>query len=158
MQQIIVTLLEILSALSAAPNANYVQQLVMKALEGLADASPKAVGSGTIRLDVIAKVIRCRSSALMACPSNTDHHHAAEDNPQTFHQALLLFAKMAKLAPESMLFNVMPVFTFMGNNVVLRDDANSFRVVHKVCIRSKIHAQFIYPRISDHRRHHPCHG
>ena len=63
------------------------------------------------------------------------HAHAlseAADNPQTFHQALLLFAKMAKLAPESMIYNVMPVFTFMGSSVVNRDDAYSFRVVQQV--------------------------
>lgn len=39
---------------------------------------------------------------------------------------------MAKLAPESMVYNIMPVFTFMGSNVVQRDDSYSFRVVQKV--------------------------
>lgn len=54
------------------------------------------------------------------------------DNPQTFHQALLLVAELARLAPESVLLNVMPVFTFMGANVFHRDDAYSFKVVQQV--------------------------
>lgn len=62
------------------------------------------------------------------------HAHAlpeAADNPQTFHQALLLIAAMARLAPDAILHNVMPVFTFMGSNVFHRDDTYSFRVVQK---------------------------
>jgi U3 small nucleolar RNA-associated protein 10 len=54
------------------------------------------------------------------------------DNPQTFHQALLLMANLARLAPDSVLRNVMPVFTFMGSNVFHRDDTYSFRVVQQV--------------------------
>lgn len=53
-------------------------------------------------------------------------------NPQTFHQALLLMASLARLAPESVLLNVMPIFTFMGSNVFHRDDTYSFRVIQKV--------------------------
>ena len=54
------------------------------------------------------------------------------ENPQTFHQALLLMASLARLAPDSVLHNVMPVFTFMGSNVFHRDDAYSFKVVQQV--------------------------
>ena len=54
------------------------------------------------------------------------------DNPQTFHQALLLMATLARLAPESILHNVMPIFTFMGSNVFHRDDTYSFNVIKKV--------------------------
>lgn len=57
---------------------------------------------------------------------------AASDNPQTFHQALLVMASLARLAPDAVLHNVMPVFTFMGSNVFQRDDTYSFRVVQKV--------------------------
>ena len=57
---------------------------------------------------------------------------AVADNPQTFHQALLLMADLARLAPESVLHNVMPVFTFMGANVFHRDDTYSFKVVQRV--------------------------
>ena len=55
-------------------------------------------------------------------------------NPETFNQALLLMANLARLAPESALYNVMPVFTFMGSNVFHRDDTYSFKVVQQVYI------------------------
>ena len=55
------------------------------------------------------------------------------DNPQTFNQALLLIANLARIAPEFATHSVMPVFTFMGSNVFHRDDSYSFRVVQKVC-------------------------
>lgn len=45
-------------------------------------------------------------------------------------------ATLARLAPEAVLRNVMPVFTFMGANVFHRDDAYSFRVVQKVSYRT----------------------
>ena len=54
------------------------------------------------------------------------------ENPQTFHQALLLMASMARLTPDAVVHNVMPVFTFMGSNVFHRDDTYSFTVVQKV--------------------------
>jgi U3 small nucleolar RNA-associated protein 10 len=41
-------------------------------------------------------------------------------------------ANLARLAPDSVLHNVMPVFTFMGSNVFHRDDTYSFRVVQQV--------------------------
>ena len=53
------------------------------------------------------------------------------DNPQTFHQALILMSNLTRLAPDSVLHNIMPVFTFMGSNVFHRDDASSFNVVQK---------------------------
>lgn len=55
----------------------------------------------------------------------------ASGNPQTFQQALVLIANLARLAPDSVLFNVMPVFTFMGSNVFHRDDSYSFKVVQQ---------------------------
>lgn len=54
------------------------------------------------------------------------------ENPQTFNQALLLMATLTRLAPDAVVHNVMPVFTFMGSNVFHRDDTYSFRVVEKV--------------------------
>lgn len=77
------------------------------------------------------EVIRGPSQSLL----NHDlylQHCAVSANPQTFHQALLLIANLARLAPESVLYNVMPVFTFMGSNVFHRDDSNSFKVVQQV--------------------------
>jgi U3 small nucleolar RNA-associated protein 10 len=57
---------------------------------------------------------------------------SASSNPQTFHQALLLIAHVAPLARESIIHNLMPIFTFMGSNIFHRDDVYSFRVVQKV--------------------------
>jgi U3 small nucleolar RNA-associated protein 10 len=65
------------------------------------------------------------------------------DNPQTFHQALLLMANLARLAPDSVLRNIMPVFTFMGSNVFHRDDTYSFRVVRQVKISHSSSAHHI---------------
>lgn len=56
----------------------------------------------------------------------------ASDNPQTFHQALLLVSSLAHLAPGAVLRNVMPIFTFMGSSILHRDDEYSFKVVKKV--------------------------
>ena len=50
-------------------------------------------------------------------------------NPQTSHQALLLVSQLAAFLPEQVIQNVMPIFTFMGANVLQRDDAFSSRVV-----------------------------
>ena len=41
-------------------------------------------------------------------------------------------ATLTRLAPDAVLRNVMPIFTFMGSNVFHRDDTYSFRVVQKV--------------------------
>lgn len=41
-------------------------------------------------------------------------------------------ADLARLAPAQVAQNVMPIFTFMGTNVLQRDDAQSTRVVDKV--------------------------
>ncbi|BGP27409.1 U3 small nucleolar RNA-associated protein 10 [Rhodotorula toruloides] len=50
-------------------------------------------------------------------------------NPQTYHQSLLLLAQLGPLVPDQLVHNVMPIFTFMGANVLQRDDAYSLRVV-----------------------------
>ena len=43
-------------------------------------------------------------------------------------------ASLARMAPDAVLHNVMPIFTFMGSNVFHRDDSYSFRVVQKVSL------------------------
>lgn len=58
--------------------------------------------------------------------------YVTASNPQTFNQALLLMATLARLSPDSVLHNVMPIFTFMGSNVFHRDDSYSFKVIQKV--------------------------
>lgn len=43
-------------------------------------------------------------------------------------------ASLARLTPDSVLHNIMPIFTFMGTNVFHRDDSYSFKVVQNVRI------------------------
>ncbi|GAA5979224.1 hypothetical protein JCM11641_001966 [Rhodosporidiobolus odoratus] len=50
-------------------------------------------------------------------------------NPQTYHQSLLLLSRLGPLVPDQLVQNIMPIFTFMGANVLQRDDAYSLRVV-----------------------------
>ncbi|KAF9451337.1 hypothetical protein P691DRAFT_663457 [Macrolepiota fuliginosa MF-IS2] len=103
------------SAPSSQADINYVEQMLMSAIDNVASNIPESpnMTPSVIRLDVLVELIR------------------VVGNPQTFHQALLLMASLARLAPESVLHNVMPVFTFMGSNVFHRDDTYSFRVVQK---------------------------
>ncbi|XP_034534761.1 HEAT repeat-containing protein 1 isoform X2 [Notolabrus celidotus] len=51
--------------------------------------------------------------------------------PQTHHHALLLLGTAAAIFPEKVLLNIMPIFTFMGANILRLDDAYSFRVIHQ---------------------------
>ena len=92
--------------------------------------SPSAV-----RLDILVELIRGKfTPPPVNCVTRPDYFFTTvvADNPQTFHQALLLVANLARLAPDSVLRNVMPIFTFMGSNVFHRDDTYSFRVVQQV--------------------------
>uniref|UniRef100_A0A667YWZ9 HEAT repeat-containing protein 1 n=1 Tax=Myripristis murdjan TaxID=586833 RepID=A0A667YWZ9_9TELE len=51
--------------------------------------------------------------------------------PQTHHHALLLLGAVAGIFPEKVLHNIMPIFTFMGANIMRLDDAYSFQVISK---------------------------
>lgn len=53
----------------------------------------------------------------------------ASNVPQTHHHALLLLGAIAAIFPEKVLHNIMPIFTFMGANVLRLDDGYSFRVI-----------------------------
>lgn len=52
-------------------------------------------------------------------------------NPRTSQRALLVAAELARLIPDAVLHNVMPIFTFMGSADLQRDDAYTFGVVEK---------------------------
>ncbi|KAH9920883.1 armadillo-type protein [Epithele typhae] len=97
------------------PDRRYVEQLLMSAAENVAQRfTPSAsVPANSVRVDTLIDILR------------------TSENPQTFHQACLLMASLARISPDTVLHNVMPVFTFMGSNVFHRDDAYSFRVVQK---------------------------
>uniref|UniRef100_A0A8D2JC84 HEAT repeat-containing protein 1 n=1 Tax=Varanus komodoensis TaxID=61221 RepID=A0A8D2JC84_VARKO len=51
--------------------------------------------------------------------------------PQTHHHALLLLGAAAGMFPGKVLHNIMPIFTFMGANVMRLDNAYSFQVINK---------------------------
>lgn len=91
-------------------DTNYVCQMLMAAIERSASKMTEPFPH-PIRLEVLLELIR------------------VTENPQTFNEALLLMASLARFAPESVLHNVMPIFTFMGSNVFHRDDSYSFKVV-----------------------------
>ncbi|KAF8525719.1 armadillo-type protein [Gautieria morchelliformis] len=100
---------------SSQSDANYLMQLLMSMLKSIASSilDHKALAPNSVRMEILVELLR------------------VSDNPQTFNQALLLIANLARLAPEFVMQNVMPVFTFMGSNVFHRDDTYSFRVVQK---------------------------
>ncbi|PGH07574.1 hypothetical protein AJ79_06244 [Helicocarpus griseus UAMH5409] len=50
-------------------------------------------------------------------------------SPQVQNTALLLIAGLATIAPELILHSVMPIFTFMGSNVLKKDDEYSALVI-----------------------------
>lgn len=51
------------------------------------------------------------------------------ESPQVQNTALLLIAGLAVIAPELVLHSVMPIFTFMGSNVLRKDDEYSVTVI-----------------------------
>ncbi|PGG96383.1 hypothetical protein AJ80_09838 [Polytolypa hystricis UAMH7299] len=74
--------------------------------------SPKSKwDTSAIRADLIVDCVRVSSS------------------PQVQNTAILLVAGLAKIAPELVLHSVMPIFTFMGSNVLKKDDEYSAAVI-----------------------------
>lgn len=54
-------------------------------------------------------------------------------NPQTHYHALLVLIELLKnVDVDRALFNIMPIFTFMGSTVVRQDDAYSIQIISKV--------------------------
>ncbi|KAI0052438.1 hypothetical protein FA95DRAFT_1483564 [Auriscalpium vulgare] len=118
--ELIASLLDTLHKVSqfeavTAADKSYMEQLLMSAVENAASSVSDAATSAPtkIRLEILVDIIR------------------VSENPQTYHQALLLMSNLARLTPQSVLHNIMPVFTFMGSNVFHRDDTYSFRVIQK---------------------------
>ncbi|XP_053495912.1 HEAT repeat-containing protein 1 [Ictalurus furcatus] len=65
------------------------------------------------------------------------------NTPQTHHHALLLLGTVAGIFPEKVLHNIMPIFTFMGANIMRLDDAYSFQIINRtvqMVIPALIHA------------------
>ncbi|KAG1775600.1 hypothetical protein EV702DRAFT_421745 [Suillus placidus] len=109
--QLLDTLGKIIHYDSPIPSdTSYPCQMLMAAVEQAASKITEPPAR-PIRLDILVEIVR------------------VSENPQTFHQALLLMASLARLTPDSVLHNIMPIFTFMGTNVFHRDDSYSFKVV-----------------------------
>ncbi len=103
-----------------ATNAEQMLQLAMSCIEKLLEGLPKP--GQAVPIDV-AQALRADTIVSAIKSSN---------NPQTFQHALLLLSRIANIASEAVLHNVMPIFTFVGSTVLQRDDAFSFSVVEKV--------------------------
>lgn len=118
---------------AASGDKVFAEQLLLSALENSANHMHEdtRLPATAIRLDILVESIR------------------ASENPQTFNQALLLMATLARLAPDAVLLNIMPIFTFMGSNVFHRDDSYSFRVVQKTI------GSIVPVMISSLRKSHP---
>ena len=98
----------------AAGTLEYLKQLTLDALlEGIRDIKAKniEIDESSIRIEIIVNCIR------------------VTDNPQTHNYALLLMAEIASIFPDRVLLNIMPVFTFMGANILRQDDNFSFHVI-----------------------------
>ncbi|KAJ3261355.1 HEAT repeat-containing protein 1 [Boothiomyces macroporosus] len=96
-------------------NIEYAKQLILSALSSIMKECPEAseLTEETLRTDLIVQCIRFT------------------DNPQTHNAALLLLAAIGKILPDIVLVNIMPVFTFMGANILRQDDNYSFHVVQQ---------------------------
>ena len=96
-------------------NVEYAKQLILSSLERILKTAPTAseLNDEVLRADLIVQCIR------------------VTENPQTHNAALLCLAAMGNTHPEVVLMNVMPVFTFMGANVLRQDDNYSFHVVQQ---------------------------
>lgn len=115
-------LFEVLTAMvnadlrDAPVSLEYINQLVMSALTRIihhAEEKGAQVEESALRVDIVVQCIRITG------------------NPQTHNQALLLMATIASMFPETVLHNIMPVFTFMGANVLRQDDNYSFQVIQQ---------------------------
>ncbi|GAA5903331.1 snoRNA-binding rRNA-processing protein UTP10 [Sporobolomyces salmoneus] len=111
-------LFELLACLVEVPTANQVEvqypgQLLLGALGRVVEnvEPTSGVTSDSIRMAPVLDFMR------------------SSVNPQTYHQSLLLLAQLGPLVPDQLVQNIMPIFTFMGANVLQRDDAYSLRVV-----------------------------
>ncbi|RCI06452.1 HEAT repeat-containing protein 1 [Rhizopus stolonifer] len=115
-------LFEVLTAMvnadlrDAPVSIEYINQLLMSALTRIiqhAEEKGATIEESDLRVDIVVQCIRITG------------------NPQTHNQALLLMATIASMFPECVLHNIMPVFTFMGANVLRQDDNYSFQVIQQ---------------------------
>lgn len=96
------------------PRVEYAKQLVLSNVLFFVNDNPtKIITEKSFRMDLVVQCIR------------------VTDNPQTHNEALLLLAATGSRYPDIVLINIMPVFTFMGSNILRKDDSFSFHVIEK---------------------------
>ena len=141
---LVATLLGVLSTLLSKRQAiksgvDYLEQELLSAilslLEKVSDAED--LNKAHVGIEVIIKVIRGAYSCSGSCVSQSSANscYAASSNPRTSQRALLVVSELARLIPDAVLHNIMPIFTFMGASDFQRDDAYSFSVVEKTISR-----------------------
>ncbi|KAJ3394338.1 HEAT repeat-containing protein 1 [Lobulomyces angularis] len=91
----------------------YIKQLILAALLDVIAEVKDTSDENELRVDYVVQCIR------------------TTDNPQTHNASLILMAAIAKVNPDPVLINIMPVFTFMGANVLRQDDNYSFYVIRQ---------------------------
>jgi hypothetical protein len=120
--QLAKSLFDVLSALLSANlsdspvSLEYVNQLILTALTRIVQSMEEQNIQPAVSQLQVHLVVQCIRST---------------NNPQTHNSALLLMAAIASLDAESVLHNIMPVFTFMGANVLRQDDNYSFQVIQQ---------------------------
>ncbi|KAF3125440.1 snoRNA-binding rRNA-processing protein utp10 [Orbilia oligospora] len=107
----------------AAPmGGDYMIQVLLSCLTAIVTGYKQqhpgqVLDTNSVRADLIVNCIRSTSS------------------PQLQNSALLLIATLADTAPDVVLHSVMPIFTFMGANVLRQDDEYSAHVIEQTIHR-----------------------
>ncbi|RUS33557.1 hypothetical protein BC938DRAFT_471117 [Jimgerdemannia flammicorona] len=115
----------------APVSLEYINQLLLSSLTSIirgVEERKLKIEESILRVDLVVQCIRVTG------------------NPRTHNQSLLLMAAIASLYPERVLHNIMPVFTFMGANVLRQDDNYSFQVIQQTL------EKIIPPLVASHRR------
>ena len=90
-------------------SVSYAEQILLSCMSKLVEHGQ--VDSSACRIDILINCIRTSTSS------------------QVHNRALLLVASLAEIVPEQVLHGVMPIFTFMGANVLQQDDGFSAHVI-----------------------------
>ncbi|KAI9026268.1 armadillo-type protein [Hyaloraphidium curvatum] len=104
------------AATSGAGSTEYARQLTLEAARRCLESHDhtfEPVEDSVLRVD---NVVQCLRSS---------------DNPQTHSEVLMLLTTIAKTHAELVVHNIMPVFTFLGTNMLRQDDNYSFFVIRE---------------------------
>ncbi|BFZ59345.1 snoRNA-binding rRNA-processing protein utp10 [Saitoella coloradoensis] len=96
---------------------SYPQQLLLSTMTPMVENYTGALDAKVVRIDTLVNCIR------------------NSVNPQVHNRALLLVSALSDVAPETVLHSVMPIFTFMGANVLRQDDSYSAHVIQQTIER-----------------------